>query len=1166
MPAITDINRQIVRLIGQSASPTILGLLPVEIEIQDACLANVRDYVSGDFQRLNQNFRYFPAATAYAVAVSIGRGMTDANFYNALRDQLSLEISATERNALSIQFSSACSDLGMVMPPKDDDTHTDRNLRPIIFQAGILPYWVEHLAPAVMGYLDRNACPDLEDELQVVRFARLLADRVPAGHARLQRTLKSIVGPLVTSAILRAFSTSNFDQLPPHLRDPIREAKRKTGAESIKSPFLRIRRETGELVLVLPRQSSRLADYNSYWLVGATNHRALIERELDVVDLGAETIQVQLLSLRAPFQDQTFSVKLVPDAKEPFFLFRASDGRRLFTGDRVEIDLSLGDYDVLLCDGVSTNEDEVFEIFGKHRSARIEVFPGRNELKMLAGDRMFTLRPRLGADLLIQDRAGNRMVTLEGRSIYYGASLEIHAFTPGLVEHEVEPMEFKIECLEVSDIPAKSILAQSPSQRGAYEFYDLTEALTQPFLAGLPSGIFNIQISAEGKTRNFSRKLIYWKGFHSLSSTFGFRCETPPRNFDASISSGLIATAQGMKLAADHIGAEVVLGIKQPTEAFSMAKPGLWLSLCDTDQHEYRPVQLGRSVEANPMTRQSLIVESGDVLPWKITCQGTTIVTLKPGQPKCSLNLNSMLAQFGDVGRLQATSQTGAVVELVTFTKANLIRHLEVDWPPGSLTYAASFKLGQSQLQQLEVTLTNFADPASAVLQHVIDLVPCTIPVQGLGTGDWQITAEGSDWNISLAAKITEISAGIHFVDFRARRNPEDDWQPLKVADTHSLSESRLVLIGPPLVEATDPWTKLITSVCGAFHNGSMFNHSWLTFSDREMAITLGRLQEAVLFKYASVVWPSIKWLENAVSAVCQNFFDLHIEGMQKVFASFAVTGLERRCESGLNVHSILIFGCQSKLLSVKGEMFCSVPPLNSLVTKVFIELGKVSLAPSLRDYAWNGGQLNTDFLAHFGNFAAVAINQAKEFSEFNYQNYFKQLGINIQELDFQQAHTSVDAFLSPSHFLSAIRPLNRRFRPLEQVRSQDQPSSAMSRMVGDIQAVRGQVDQVALAIKAKLNVAGYVDFWVPITVAESEMVQAVSDILLVITAMARLNTAGLMSRAEYKLLLKTLLSPESKHLDIRIRRLCLLQSLAPELFAFYMLFWEAVIKPKAKS
>lgn len=126
-----------------------------------------------------------------------------------------MTIPMIRRPELSMALDVACRVLGLVMPDSEEETHTDRNLRPIIFQAGILHYWVNPLAGAVLNYLERNPCPDLEDEQQIVPFAHLLTERVPVAQARLRRTLASSVGPLVCRAILSAFSSRDFDQLPP---------------------------------------------------------------------------------------------------------------------------------------------------------------------------------------------------------------------------------------------------------------------------------------------------------------------------------------------------------------------------------------------------------------------------------------------------------------------------------------------------------------------------------------------------------------------------------------------------------------------------------------------------------------------------------------------------------------------------------------------------------------------------------------------------------------------------------------------------------------------------------------------------------------------------------------------------------------------------------------
>ncbi len=202
MPGPLEVkDRKIMQLIGQCPSATILGLLPVEPSDQDGILELVKTLAAESFSRLVKLQEDYPAAASYAIAFIISKFTTEAKFYPILEDKLGVKLPQNRRQDLSVAFDIGCKTLGLVMPESEEESHSDPNLRPIIFQAGILHYWVEPLAIAVMAYLEKNPCPDLEDEQQVARFARHLVERVPAAQVRLRRTLGSSVGPLVCCAI-----------------------------------------------------------------------------------------------------------------------------------------------------------------------------------------------------------------------------------------------------------------------------------------------------------------------------------------------------------------------------------------------------------------------------------------------------------------------------------------------------------------------------------------------------------------------------------------------------------------------------------------------------------------------------------------------------------------------------------------------------------------------------------------------------------------------------------------------------------------------------------------------------------------------------------------------------------------------------------------------------
>jgi hypothetical protein len=1020
-----------------------------------------------------------------------------------------------------------------------------------------------------MGYLERNPCPDLEDEQLVARFARLLAERVPAAQARLRRTLESSVGPLVCRAILAAFSSRDFDQLPPHLREPMREARKKTGGESIRSPYLRYNPENGSMEVVLPKQSSRLADFNSCWVLGTNSYNALIERTLAVEDLPGARCQIGLTRLRNQFQDQIFTVKLTPDEQDPFFVFRASDGRRLQVGLRPLIELPLGDYHLILPIEHKTNEEDAFAVHGRYKAAMIEIFPGRDDLEISVEKRKAVLRPRLGSDLIIQDQAGKKLQSVGGVALFYGDELDVQAFTPVGSSGDSEIMRFKIECVENPSVESKKLLCEKAGTKGAYLFYDLSAELVQPFLSGLPAGIHEVQISVEGRARNFSRRFFYWKGFRRTTKSFGYVCDEAPENFDATTSVGVRKTHRGLQICEDHYAPEVLIGIKRPSRTFTLAKPGIWLRLTDLERLDSRPIALGKSIEVN--SSEQLIVESGDTLPWEIHCDHTTLAVLKPGQAKHTMNLGALLSQFGESCLLEAKNATGQTQTLIAFSKANLARDLKVQASPEDLLYRASFRIGRLQVRELEVDVANFADKDVVSGPQRIEVAEGESTLTGFASNAVKLrfTADEADWVVELEANLATLPTGVYFVDFKARKEGQTRWQPLKVADTHGLSESRLVIATDPVCEqANGVWSCILKR---ASENPDLDSDTdgaaaSANISEQELKPMLDRLQGALLFKYASPVWPSIQWLEAALVRLCQESYSGCSDPVYRFFTEVAVSSLSQKSESSVSIHSTLVFGSQELLLTQRGSTFAEVGPSETQIGRVFKEIGRLADAKSLKEYAatnFSKGCAHGNLLNWFANFPKVVSNREQEFKCFDHQHFFAYLAEQSQELDFKQAEISVSLLLTPEHFLTAIRALNRRFRPLEQARNSNETGASLGRLNQEIQACGNRLDQAAPTVKGLVGFPNYLDLSIPINIAESVLVQVVSDLLLTVTGLGRLTANGLLSCENYLQGLEAVLSPGRASLANRTHRLCLLMSLAPELFAFYMLFWEATLKPR---
>jgi hypothetical protein len=1169
MKPLESKNRRIIRMIGESPTPTILGLLPLDSQEQQDLLLVVRACAAGDARRLLAIVAQYPAAGSYAVTLALGAGATEATFWEPICSGLEVYFAQNDRDTLSHLVWVACIQLGLVVPDLDKGGGADRLLKPIIFQAGILPYWSESLAIAIQRDLQRHPSPDLADEDQVARFAARLVERVPAGLARLRRTLESKIGSLVCVAVLKAFNAQNFRLLPPHLQRPIEEAFASGTVERARSPFLRLEAESGRLSLVLPRQSSKLVSPASWWEVKDRRFHALVDRELDVHDLGGDRVRVRLRGLLRGFEDQEYEVKLAPDDSEPVFAFRLPEGRRVLLPRADEIELPSGDYCVLVDPEAATSEKEEFQIAGQFRIARVEMFPARTPLSIEGSGWRRVLSPRVMPEFALQRGGGDRLETSSGQPVYFGHSLDLQAYVPvvagGTGAEGDRGIMFRLEC---PDDPAATLQERQYDEattQGVVRCYDLTTQFFRPFLESLAAGIHRIRITGEGQSRAFSKEIQYWKGLLYVSEAQGFVCDHPPDNVDTTRSTGVVRRPSGLEVDPGHLGSEFSLVLKRPDRVLTLPKPGIWVQLVDAVSGERRFIARGECIDVNPTGVQTVTITNGGTQPWTARCGEVAISVIRAGT-QCVLQMVGLLGQFGDSGRITAWGPEGRGLELFGFVKTTLARDLVIDNAPGAPELAVTLTVGQAEVREIEINCTRFSTPDLESEVQYLELQPGEFPLIGqpAGSAMWKIVTEAGACRIELLAHLPNLTPGAHFLDLRARKSPNCPWHPLRVGDKVGVSEGRLFLGGPPEQDAQHDWARMVGSVRGARLNGSQPNLLWLNPSVVELRLCLRQLQDALLFKYATPVWAQVSWISDALVYLCQDCFRDEDPEKRRAFAEAAVRGIVRRGGRDLSIVSTLVFGCQSRVMALKGVEFPSGQLDGSLAARSWAELSLLARAGSLRDYAFGQPSIWLGLFGGFENCHAVSQGAAPDFSHFRFAEFFHRLGGALDEADQRESNITDVPLLSPDHLASAIRALNVRFRPFESTIAQDDQTGTLARLAQDVQIIKDHLHHVLPTLRDHLNQPIHLEFSVPIATAESPLVQTISDALLAIAGLGRLCAAGRISPNTLRDKLRTLLAAPPQERATRIHRLCLLLSLAPELFAFYMLMWEAVLKPKA--
>ena len=341
---LQGIDQRLRSILAATAdSQPLLGLLPVGSELQTEAIEAIKSVVGISFDRLLLCLRELPCITGYVLAIGPGSKMDGLAFFEPLEDYLGFPIPAIKRSVLSDAFRQAGQELGLLPIPAKERTD---NVWPFVFQAAIIPRFVEPLIQAILRELRDAIPPDLESVPDLALFARKVAHHINPGQQRLRKVLQSDAGVSVGRNLLRAYQTGDFAQMPPHLEQRCSEAFRDFGIhrrDSLVSPFVAFDHTNGEMSLVLPRQPQKLLRPDTLWRLDAA-HRFAADaetrvpvRELDQTNIGFELSPIQHGSVRK--WEPQVELRLSEDS--PIWLFDVASGRRVQfradTDDGVEV-------------------------------------------------------------------------------------------------------------------------------------------------------------------------------------------------------------------------------------------------------------------------------------------------------------------------------------------------------------------------------------------------------------------------------------------------------------------------------------------------------------------------------------------------------------------------------------------------------------------------------------------------------------------------------------------------------------------------------------------------------------------------------------------------------------------------------------------------------------
>tara|TARA_B100001093_G_scaffold302069_1_gene288120 strand:- start:7958 stop:11500 length:3543 start_codon:yes stop_codon:yes gene_type:complete len=1180
MNTLEEANTLINQYIKEVGDGKIFGLLPVSENEQEKIIELVCNSCHGDHQYLSRYLLVHPALIGYAMSVAVSREMNHGNFWSSFTKSFSIEIPAPAREKLCNLFVQATRRLGMLVAEIGVDEYGHRNLLdPVLTHAGIVPGWVTHLTDRIQRDSKKYPLPDPDNEEKMRSYVCRLSDGIPAAQARLKKILISDAGHLVGNSILSAYINQRYELLPHHLKEDVENAFKHIGRGlRLKSPHLYFS-QTQETVLIrLPQLTSRIARDNSYWYCNGERYSCLETTDLPIPP-NQSKYEVELCNLKGDLENQKFVIFIQLDGSNPLWLFKKDTGKQVIRINKPETlryEIPDGNYYLVTKKAYSSNEDEYFyELDESNKYTEYESFPDRSILTLNTVDSTFEFHPRNQPCFHLYSEAG--FIQTENRlKIYYDPAINIDVYVP-----TVDLEEDSLISLRFCSVNNKNTerLFSSEITRPASDKAMLSIPLATQwcqFENELDYGIYEIEIEASLSGISFHRRFFYWKGLKYINQAEGIVCDGLPNNLDHGLSIDVEKNANSLIPNAQFSGSEIKIYVNNIEAPLIFNRPGIHAYITEQGTTESRILDEYECLGFAPTQPDIITLHNGDIDPANIYCNDKLICTLSNNRRNYTLRSTSILAQFGRSGKVEVEdSKTKRRRVLFRFAQYSIARELHVKQDDLELDYYAKFVVDKSILSQLRITFENiYKLKPSEKEKRSIDIKlkeGCGILFLDESTTlNVRVTDEEEDWKIEISSQIDEYKTSVYQITPEIRQEESDEWVELQIADKHSLSSLRLILVAPSLKSdsGTNFWEELLHACFSKDEDCLEYvRQNIYTLTEHELILMLEKIQLLNLYKYHGTVWKAAHWIQHLTLVLCQWSFGLASMDQRNTILRYGVHGLCQKGIRKLSIYTQLIIGSHLEIISEDAEKYDNGLTGHGIIPRTLKEVHKVGDAKDLLAYVQSEqmkGSLSSsliELLQHFGNFNAVIQESSSSFKKFDFQQYLEALGKKARDLDEASGLITPGELLSPSHYLYCLQKLRIRLTPQRNAMIRTDYSKILSQSNAALKTMSDRISQLKHVFARIDYPTNFLDLTFPFDDDQTSLLQSVSNDLFIITGFSRLYANKHITKTEYLEKMDMLLKHKHENDYQAYYNLSLVISLSPELFAFYFLFWEIVTR-----
>jgi len=1152
--------------------PPVLGLAPLSNEEADEIHSLVQAQLpiqpSKRFNGLLALLMDHPAAMTVWLARVAGEAYDEGNFWENFTRLVGVEINVPARPEFVCIFRQCCFLAGMTIidPPQ---LGAFKYMERMLFQAGLPLCHVEHFANSMRWVERQYSLPD-PDAPDAGQDLRAMMGRSPylANIPILKKALAGPAGPLICEVALRVALDAEPLEINPALAHAIEETFQDVGqgvAERPRAPFLRLAADFSSLEVVCPKQPASLVGSTGLlWFVGGTPQRvgANDETVFPVSSQGHFTVELRGLAGGRNLRRE-FDLRWA-ELKQPFLVFDAASRYWRRVEDGEVIALRSGQYWVL--HSVESQFDAATRRWdwpdGQSALSEIALHPGHQHC-LSANEKSFVFK---AAQVPFFAPNGKTVCTDDLERIHYGWSNLPEVWCP-VEDDTVISIDW---CLHIhSGNQERAVPLKNGERNGNMLRY---QSDGSEFLKTLTPGLHFIQLSVSRGNRRSQCKETFkmWVGLREYREGVGFDCDTSPSNIRWGECLGLPWDGSALKHTNDNRRQHILaFEVGEEIVTFRFSRSGTFLESFEKRAgHAIHPevCRLEDSFSASIQSQRFLRIWHIPSDDYQIVVNGMTVqeVARTSGRLFTDLSLGNLSAQFSSGGEV-SIKMHGHSIKVAKFTKPLVPRFADT----------------QSD-ENYDSLVFKFADEVSWVRPRIRELVSgklvefegqrfspaghCTFTTEGLPTLECanvsaDINAESVFHRVSLdVPKAGWPEGSIWLMELEIRRDESSAWQLL----------SDELGGGFPIVLAIPPTTAPVGLKAMAYWwafshglSGGLIPHNISLTPEIESSLCelMGEVSSLLSRGYNDKAWQRLKGLERL-------FFELGRITARRLEYSSAIACdlIQAAGREAISNPARSLFVVIPELLTLSGEAYAGMPDTDGLRDSLRW-CARTRSHPRVAEGFMDAmeqvatGTLPGIFgvLRNFANSAKVmqpATNaqQPVDFQEFNFHRYRSQIVGPIGENHVAQAewieHSPFDK-LCRNHALRALHALRQRRQ------SEDGHNGNHANAVFAYASELRSWLQTRLDARASfVSESTWNSPWLDVEFADDALATNLNCYASMAALAARASAAGWFRYGEF-------LSWQSNRFGYEnsIKASTTLVAMSPELFGFYLLLWELLIR-----